>query len=208
MKYIGGSQWQGVLAGTPFTVTVGSQDKIDLPFVNDPQVIGEWESVDFVVHASDFNPNKPKPRTTVKEVVHVLGEPTGYFWGDDAHVHQGKRLPDNPPDFYVLRYPQGISVAVGGGNVVELRSEGQGQGFTYHGKLHLGSSLDDVLDVLGQPTETVTNKPLGFDAGVLYKDIDGKKGYSYYARPDQNIRCFFMNNQVTALYVTLDTSNR
>lgn len=44
-----------------------------------------------------------KPRTTVKEVVHVLGEPTGYFWGDDAHVHQGKRLPDNPPDFYVLR---------------------------------------------------------------------------------------------------------
>ena len=149
-----------------------------------------------------------KPGTTTKEVIHVLGEPTGYFWGDGSNVHQGKRLPDDPPEYYVLRYPQGVSVFAGDGNVVELRSEGQGPGFTYHGKLHLGSSLDEVLDVLGQPTETITGKPLGFDAGVLYKDIDGKKGYCYYARPDLNIRCFFMNNQVTALYVTLDTGNR
>ncbi|MGA2221013.1 MAG: serine/threonine-protein kinase [Verrucomicrobiia bacterium] len=61
MKYIGSGQWQGALAGTQFTVTVGSQDNIDLPFVNDPQVVGDWESVDFVVHASDFNPDKPNP---------------------------------------------------------------------------------------------------------------------------------------------------
>ena len=61
MQYIGGGQWQGALAGTQFTVNVGSQDKIDLPFVNDPSVIGEWESVDFVVHASNFNPDKPNP---------------------------------------------------------------------------------------------------------------------------------------------------
>jgi predicted Ser/Thr protein kinase len=59
MNYIGGGQWQGALAGTQFTVHVGSQDNIDLPFVNDPQVIGEWESVDFVVNPSDFNPDKP-----------------------------------------------------------------------------------------------------------------------------------------------------
>ena len=61
MQYIGGGQWQGALAGTQFTVSVGSQDQIDLPFVNDLQVIGEWESVDFVVRASDFNPDKPNP---------------------------------------------------------------------------------------------------------------------------------------------------
>ena len=59
MEYIGGGQWQGALAGTQFTVTVGSKDNIDLPFVNDPQVVGEWESVDFVADASDFNPDKP-----------------------------------------------------------------------------------------------------------------------------------------------------
>ena len=56
MEYIGGGQWQGALAGTRFTASVGTKDNIDLPFVNDPQVLGEWESVDFVVDMSKFNP--------------------------------------------------------------------------------------------------------------------------------------------------------
>lgn len=43
-------------AGQP--VAIGSRDNIDLPFVNDPQVIGEWESVDFVTNVSDFNPEQ------------------------------------------------------------------------------------------------------------------------------------------------------
>jgi hypothetical protein len=59
MEYIGGGQWQGNLAGTQFTVPVGHTDNIDLPFVNDPQVIGEWESVDFVADIAEFNPDKP-----------------------------------------------------------------------------------------------------------------------------------------------------
>jgi bla regulator protein BlaR1 len=56
MHYIGGGQWQGELAGTEFTATVGTKDKIDLPFVNDPKVLGEWKSVDFVKNISQFNP--------------------------------------------------------------------------------------------------------------------------------------------------------
>ena len=60
IHYIGGGQWQGVLAGTQFTVSVGSVDNIALPFVDDPQVIGKWESVDFVANPSEFNPVKPK----------------------------------------------------------------------------------------------------------------------------------------------------
>jgi hypothetical protein len=59
MNYIGGGQWQGKLAGTQFTVPVGKTDNIDLPFVNDPQVIGEWTSVDFVADITDFNPATP-----------------------------------------------------------------------------------------------------------------------------------------------------
>ncbi len=149
-----------------------------------------------------------KPGTTVNDVIHVLGEPTRYFWGNESHVQSGRHLPANPPAYYVLQYPQGVSVLAGDGNVEELRSEGQGPGFTYQGKLHLGSSLDEVLDALGQPTETITGKPLGFDAGVLYKDIDGKTGYDYYARPEQHIRCFFQNNKVVALYLPLDANFR
>jgi hypothetical protein len=58
MEYIGGGQWQGKLAGTQFTVQVGKTDNIDLPFVDDPQVIGEWESVDFVANPADFTPGE------------------------------------------------------------------------------------------------------------------------------------------------------
>jgi bla regulator protein BlaR1 len=59
MEYIGGGQWQGALAGTQFTVQVGSRDVVDLPFVNDPSVIGAWKTVDFVANISDFNPARP-----------------------------------------------------------------------------------------------------------------------------------------------------
>ncbi len=59
MEYTGAGQWQGRLAGTPFTVQVGHTDNIDLPFVDDPQVIGEWKSVDFVADSSDFKPDQP-----------------------------------------------------------------------------------------------------------------------------------------------------
>ncbi len=58
MEYIGGGQWQGRLAGVIFSAQVGSVDNIELPFVNDPQVLGEWESVDFVGDPSQFNPDK------------------------------------------------------------------------------------------------------------------------------------------------------
>ncbi len=59
MDYVGGGQWRGKLAGTQFTVPVGHTDNIDLPFVDDPQVIGEWKSVDFVADIADFNPDQP-----------------------------------------------------------------------------------------------------------------------------------------------------
>jgi hypothetical protein len=150
-----------------------------------------------------------KPGTTVEEAIHVLGEPAEYFWGDESHAQHGRRLPDKPPKFYVLRYPQGVNVSVYDGHVQELRSQGPGAGFTWRGKLHLGASLDNVLEALGPPDETVVGKPLDFSAtGVLYKDYDGKKGYCYYARPDQHVRCFFMDDKLVALYVTLDTGNR
>lgn len=58
MNYIGGGQWQGALAGVTFTAQVGRVDKTDLPFVNDPAVLGKWESVDYVASPSDFNPDK------------------------------------------------------------------------------------------------------------------------------------------------------
>jgi hypothetical protein len=72
----------------------------------------------------------------------------------------------------------------------------------------LGSSSDEVLAALGPPTKTVVGQPLDFEAGVLYQDIEGQSGRAYYARPDKNIRLFFLDNKVTALYITPETGNR
>ncbi len=59
MNYIGGGQWRGALAGTQLTAVVGTKDNINLPFVDDPRVLGEWTSVDFVSDISAFDPARP-----------------------------------------------------------------------------------------------------------------------------------------------------
>jgi hypothetical protein len=62
MQYIGGGKWQGSLGGMQFTVPVGRTDDFQLPFVEDPQVLGDWESVDFVAVPGDFDPERPRWR--------------------------------------------------------------------------------------------------------------------------------------------------
>jgi RNA polymerase sigma factor (sigma-70 family) len=139
---------------------------------------------------------------TVDEAIRVLGEPEKYVWGNKTFQK------DKLPEIYILAYPGNVNVVVNQGRVGELRSDMPGPGFTYRGKLRLGSSLDEVLQVLGPPSKTVVGKPLAFESGVLYKDYtevegEGHKGNSYYARPEQNVRLFFRNDQVTGLYITL-----
>ena len=66
VTYAGAGQWQGELAGKRFAVQVASRDNLDLPFVDDPRIIGEWESADFVANPEDFNPEKlSAPRQTL-----------------------------------------------------------------------------------------------------------------------------------------------
>jgi RNA polymerase sigma factor (sigma-70 family) len=45
-------------APTTVPMSVAKVDNIDLPFINDPDVIGDWKSVDFVREKSEFNPNR------------------------------------------------------------------------------------------------------------------------------------------------------
>ena len=139
-----------------------------------------------------------KRGTTVQEVLRVLGEPESYAWGDRVFTT------NNLPETCFLVYPKGVSVGVTRGRIWELRSEKPGPGFTWRGKLRLGSSLEEVLAVLGPPAETVVGGELAFKPGVLYKDYEGKKGDCYYSRPEQNIRLFFGDYRVTALYVPLE----
>jgi hypothetical protein len=96
MEYIGGGQWQGALAGKQFIVQVGSRDKIDLPFVDDPPVIGEWVSVDFVADRIDFNPNKLKRPEDLflKGLTFLEGGRSPYpwwTWTKGVAIHHGDK---------------------------------------------------------------------------------------------------------------------
>jgi hypothetical protein len=141
--------------------------------------------------------------TTVDDVVQTLGEPDQHVWG--TNTFRKDELPNTPN--YILSYPQGVAVWVRNGLVHELRSERPGPGFTWQGTLRLGSSSDEVLAALGPPAKTVVGEPCAFEGGVLYQDIEGQSGRGYYARPDKNIRLFWLDNRVTALYITPETGN-
>jgi RNA polymerase sigma factor (sigma-70 family) len=142
-----------------------------------------------------------KPGTTAKEAIRVLGEPEKYASGTQTFSR------NNLPESYELCYTNGIQVWVLRGKVKELESLKPGPGFSFHGKLRLGSTLDEVLQEAGPPSETISGQPaesvlgekLGGYAGVLYTELSSVKGYGYYWRPDQNVRFIFRNDAVIAL---------
>ncbi len=130
------------------------------------------------------------------DVIRIFGEPEKYFWGGKTFTK------DNLPSIYITAYySNSLQIVMGRGKIIELRFEGQDTGYVYKDKLKIGSSLDEVIELLGKPTETVLGKPNKFKDGVLYKDIDGRKGLCYYGRRDHGVRFFFLNYNVTALYV-------
>jgi len=136
-------------------------------------------------------------RVTSEDVIRIFGEPEKYFFGNKTFTK------DNLPSTYILDYPNGFSVVISNGLVSELRHTEHG--YVFRGKLQVGSSLEEVLDTVGQPTETIIGQPCTYKDSILYKDIDGKKGYCYYSRRDQRVRFFFMDYKVTALYMTYMT---
>lgn len=159
-----------------------------------------WTSSLNAVTAANINNKVAQLDTataTLEDVIRIFGEPEKYFWGKETFTK------DNLPSTYILDYPNGFSIVVSDGLVSELRHTKHG--YVFRGELQVGSSLEEVLDVVGQPTETTIGQPCAYKDGVLYKDIDGKKGYCYYSRRDQRVRFFFMDYKVTALYVTYMT---
>lgn len=133
------------------------------------------------------------------DVIRIFGDPEQYLWGGKTFTK------DNLPSIYIAAYySNSLYIVMGRGEIVELRFQRQDTGYVYQDKLKIGSSLDEVLKVVGQPKEVVQGQAMPRTAqdGVLYKDIDGRKGYCYYGRRDYGVRFFFLNYNVTALYLT------
>jgi hypothetical protein len=136
---------------------------------------------------------------TLDDVIDIFGEPVEYHWNGQTYTK------DNLPNVYIAQYPNDFGIVMVSGYIDELRFESPAAGYLFQGQIHVASSLNDVLSVVGQPTETVVGQPNGGQDGVLYKDINGTKGYCYYRRSDRNVRFFFLNYAVSALYVTRST---
>ncbi|MHC4638453.1 MAG: hypothetical protein ACYTBP_08975 [Planctomycetota bacterium] len=134
---------------------------------------------------------------TLDNVIKIFGEPIEYIRGR-AIIDKAKI----PTDRYCIKYPDDVYLYMRWDSIVELRFESQAADYAFRGKIRVGSSLDDVLEVVGQPTEIIEGEPIGWFDGVLYKDIEDTKGRCYYHRSDQNVRFFFLNYKVKAMYIT------
>ncbi|MCP4609708.1 MAG: MBL fold metallo-hydrolase [Planctomycetes bacterium] len=64
----------------------------------------------------------------------------------------------------------------------------------------MGSSLESVLNKVGQPKEAVVGRR-GWEDGVLYKDIEGRVGWCQYRREDLNADFRFLNYTLNCIHI-------
>lgn len=133
------------------------------------------------------------------DVIRIFGEPEKYLWRGKTFTKD-----DLPSTYIASYYSSSLQLVMSGSKIFELRFERQDIGYAYQDKLKIGSSLDEAVELLGKPKEMLQGKPNKYKDGVLYRDIDGRKGICYYGRADKNVRIFFWNYKVTALYLTPD----
>ena len=133
---------------------------------------------------------------TIEDVIDVFGKPQKYIWGDETYKK------DNLPYSFIMNYPDGFSVYMSDHRVIELRNGESGKKFLWNGKLKVGYALTKVLEEIGKPIKTIEGQENQYEDGVLYKDIEGKKGHCYYERDDLDLRLWFRDYKLIAIYMT------
>ena len=132
---------------------------------------------------------------TTADIKNVFGEPKKYAWGNE--ILKKSELSDR----YVMIFDGDFHVMMGNDRVKEIRFEGPSN-YVFGDGLMVGSSIEKAIEVLGKPEDVLDGKKNEFKANVFYKNIEGRKGYGYYARPDKKVRIWFFNNKVKAIYLT------
>jgi len=95
-----------IKADIPPTSTINEQgrivDKVDYPFVNDPQVIGGWKSVDFVQEIDQFS---PKERSWKGDLYlnHLIFKEDGNIAGQILKWTKGLVLSEKTASKYIIR---------------------------------------------------------------------------------------------------------
>jgi len=133
-------------------------------------------------------------KATVDDIIEVFSKPLAYQLA--GRLFEKHELPDK----YIIKYPTDFSIFMVDGHVEELRF--RRPGYKFQNKLQVGATLKETFESLGAPLETIQGRSEEFKDGVLYMDIDGREGYCYYCNADQNIRLFFEEYKLNALFVT------
>jgi len=131
---------------------------------------------------------------TMDDILRLFGEPQRYVWSGQTFGQ------DNLPPVYLAVYPGGFSVMVQNRAVMELRFEEPG--YAFRGAIQVGSSIEEVLRLLGPPRAVLEGEPNSWVPGVFYKDIGGMEGLHYYSSRELGVRVFFGNDKVTAFYLS------
>ncbi|NQV35328.1 MAG: PDZ domain-containing protein [Phycisphaeraceae bacterium] len=129
------------------------------------------------------------------QVKAIFGKPAQYVWGKETFTE------DTLPRQYILVYPSRFHIFMREDEIVEMRHE-EGSSYVFREELRCGSTLDEVFDLLGRPEKTVEGEKNEFVDGILYRDIAGRKGHCYYGRSDQNVRLWFSDYKIIAIYMT------
>ncbi len=129
----------------------------------------------------------------LSDIIDIFGEPLEYSWGSRVY------LKNNLPDYYFMKYPNGLSILMNVYSIVEISI--LSIGYIHEDILEVGSGLEDVLIVLGEPDQIISGQSSYFEDGILYKNINNEEGSYYYERKELGLRIFLKDNLVYAIYL-------
>ena len=133
------------------------------------------------------------------DAIVIFGQPSDYRWGK-----QRFKLDALPVERYWVWYPGSIHIFMRWDQADML--EIVDSAYVFDGKIPMGSSLERVLSIVGQPKKTVVGRR-GWEDGVLYKDINGKIGWCLYRREDLNADFTFLNYSLKTVHIFLETKS-
>ncbi|UCE46755.1 MAG: hypothetical protein JSW47_14215, partial [Phycisphaerales bacterium] len=151
---------------------------------------------------SDINEKIAQIRTgpaDFNDVITIFGQPSDYKWGK-----QSFKLEDLPVKRYWIWYPDSIHIFMHWDKANRL--EIVDPAYVFNGKIPMGSSLEHVLSIVGQPKATVVGQR-GWEDGVLYKDIEGRVGWCQYTRKDLNADFRFLNYTLNCVSIFLENKS-
>jgi hypothetical protein len=130
--------------------------------------------------------------STLDDVVRIFGPPSRYAWGNTVFTR------DKLPEIYLADCGK-VSLLMRAGKVMEVRP--QDPAYKLLGKAGIGSTAEEFFAAVGQPlrTERTGTFSRPADHGVLYQEMEGRPGTSYFERLDLGFRAFLRDGKVSAI---------